>query len=177
MSQDNLDDLGLDNPSPQGDNPDKIKQPEVLDPEIQKRDAQIVHWRDKAAKLEEENKKLNPQPAPNPQPEQKAYDPFEAVRLGKVLQGFSEEETDFILRNSKSKSIEDIQKSVQDEMVQFAITSRREKVKKENNVPSPSGSSGNVNEKSPDEIAKMSREEHIAYEKQISESQRSTQGI
>ena len=172
-SEDNSDSTGENQDNQSGSTIDN------LDPEIQKRDAQIAHWRDKANKLAGEVKTLRPKENPQPKEgEQKAYDPFEAVKLGKVLKDFDEAETDFILRNARSKSIEDIQAAAKDDMVQSAIMSRREKVAKESKVPSPSssGSSG-FSEKSPSDIEKMSREEHKEYVKEVEKRAMSNEGV
>ncbi len=59
-------------------------------------------------------------------------DPLEVVRLGKVLKDYSEQETEFIIRNAPKKNIEGILKSEKDQWVQAAIQSTREKVAKEN---------------------------------------------
>lgn len=178
--QDNLDGLGDINP-PAGENQEQKsdKQAGPLEPEIQRRDAQIAHWREKAEKAEQDLAKLKPASVEtppkgnNPEEWMGPQDPLEIVRLGKVLSGYDETETEFILKNAKVKDFDGIIAAEKDEMVQLAIKSRREKVKKENNIPSPSGSPGGVNQKSPVEIAKMSREEHMAYEKQLAESQKS----
>lgn len=172
---DNLDSLDSDNQSGENQNNNQT-QPDKLDPEIQKRDAQIAHWRDKATKLETENKTLKEQPKPNDNVST-GVNPLEAVKLGKALQGYDEGETDFILRNAKSAKPEDIIKAASDEWVQDAIKSRREKVARENKVPSPSSPSGGSSEKSAEDIAKMSREEHMAYEKELQERQRGSQGV
>ena len=133
--------------------------------------AQKEHFRTKFEELEKKQKE------PNKIVEQKSYDPFEAVKLGKVLDGYDEGETDFILRNAKSKSIEDITKAVQDEMVQSAIKSRREKVVREGKVPNPSSSSGGFVEKSPEDVEKMSRDEHKKYAQELEKRQGSGEGI
>lgn len=179
MPDDILDNLDLgDDPVQPGANQDNksVKPVENLDPEIQKRDAQIAHWRDKAIKLAEEKGKPQEPAKPN-ENVPVGVDPFEAVRLGKALKDYDEDETSFIVRNAKSKAIEDIIKAEKDEMVQLAIKSRREKVARENKVPSPSSPGGGSNEKSPQEIAKMSRDEHMAYERELLEKERGSQGV
>lgn len=133
--------------------------------------AQKEHFRTKFEELEKKQKESNKEG------EQKLYDPFESVKLGKVLQGYDESETDFIIRNAKSKSIEDIQVAAKDEMVQSAIMSRREKVAKENKVPGSSSSSGGFSEKSPAEIENMSREDHKRYLQEIEKRQGGGEGI
>lgn len=169
MSEDNVD--ILDNITPDGGGkPDNPKPTDNLDPEIQKRDAQIAHWREKATKFEAEIKTLKPQPEPTKPNDNvpTSVSPMEAVKLGKALQSYSEDETNFIIRYANSDKPEDIIKAATDPWVQEAITSRREKVAKEKQIPSPSSPGGIAQgEKSPQEIAKMTREEHIAYEKEM----------
>lgn len=148
------------------------EQIDKLDPEIQKRDAQILHWRDKAKKLEGQLKVQKPNTS-NEETWESSKDPLEVVRLGKALKDYDEDETEFIIRNAKSKDIGGIIKAEKDEMVQFAIKSRREKKVKENKVPPPSGSSGGFMEKSPEDIEKMSEEEHKKYWKEQKERQKS----
>lgn len=58
-------------------------------------------------------------------------DPLEVVKLGKVLKDYTEEETEFIIRNAPTKNIDGIINAEKDEMVQLAIKSKREKVAKE----------------------------------------------
>lgn len=182
MPEENEIELGDDDKStPPEENQDKKsdKSSDKLDPEIQRRDAQIAHWREKAEKAEGELKTYKPEKAKSKEDVeewQASKDPLEIVRLGKSLKDYDEDETEFIIRNAQSKNIDGIMKAEKDEMVQMAIKSRREKLAKENKVPSPSSPGGGLNEKSPAEIAKMTRDEHIAYEKQMLESQRS-QGI
>lgn len=176
MPDDNLDNLDLDNPDG-GGKPDNPKPTDNLDPEIQKRDAQIAHWRDKATKFEQEIKTLKPEPE-TPKPNDnvpKGINPMEAVKLGKALQDFNEEETEFILRNAKSEKPEDIIKAATDPWVQEAITSRRAKVAKEKQIPNPSAPGGaSPGGKSAQEIAKMTREEHIQYEKDLQQQAQGT---
>lgn len=182
---DNLDELGNPIQNPTGENQDnKSAQPsDKLDPEIQRRDAQIAHWREKAEKAEQKLNTFNQPSNPSPEPKkdnveiwEAPQDPLEVVRLGKALQNYDPEETEFIIRNASNKTIDGIIKAEQDEMVQLAIKSRREKVAKENKIPAPGSPGGGYNEKSPAEIAKMSREEHMAYEREISDRMRS-QGV
>jgi hypothetical protein len=68
-------------------------------------------------------------------------------------------------------------KAEKDEMVQFAIKSRRDKVAKENKVPLSSGSSGGDSFPSSKEIEKMEREDHKKLWKEQQERQNSGQGI
>jgi len=65
-------------------------------------------------------------------------DPIEIVRLGKVLNGYSEEEIEFIMRNAPTRDVEGIIGATKDPWVQAAIKAQREKVAKENKTPEPS---------------------------------------
>ena len=93
--------------------------------------------------------------------------------LEKTLKDYDEQETEFIIKNAPTKDIDGIIKAEKDEMVQFAIKSRRDKVAKEQKVPSPSGSSGGFSEKSASELEKMSRDDHKKYWKEQQERQAS----
>lgn len=175
MSEENPNLENLDeNPEGQGENLEEKsdKQVDKLDPEIQKRDAQIAHWRDKAKKAEETLKTFKPK-SENVEEWKAPSDPLEVVKLGKVLKDYDEQETEFIIKNAPTRDIEGIIKAEKDEMVQFAIKSRREKVAKENKVPSPSSTPGGFIEKSPEDIEKMTDEEHKKYWKEQQERQKS----
>lgn len=65
-------------------------------------------------------------------------DPLEIIKLSKVLSGYSEEETEFILRNASKKDIGGITEAIKDPMVQIAIQGMRDKVEKEKQTPLPS---------------------------------------
>lgn len=133
--------------------------------------AQKEHFRTKFEELEKKQK----EPKSNEGIEEwtASKDPLEVVKLGKVLKDYDEQETEFIIKNAPSKDIDGIIKAEKDEMVQFAIKSRREKATKENKVPSPSGSSGGFSEKSAQEIEKLSRDDHKKYWKEQQERQAS----
>jgi len=171
--KDNLENLDLGG----GANPDNKPVTPEPNPEIQRRDAQINHWRSKAEAAEAKLAEAKPQPAPEKVEEWVApKDPLEIVKLGKVLQGYDEVETEFIIKNAQTKDIDGITKAEKDELVQMAIKSRRDKVAKENKIPSPSAPGSGFQRKSPQEIAKMSREEHMAYEQQVQSAER-VQGV
>lgn len=69
-------------------------------------------------------------------------DPLEVVKLGKALKDYSEEETEFIIRNAPSKDIEGIIKAEKDPWVQSAIQATRVKVANQNKIPGPSSPLG-----------------------------------
>ena len=161
----------LEEKSEQGENLEEKS--DEQDKEIQTRDAQIAHWRNKAKKLEEENNSLKSKK--NSEDEEiweTTNDPMDTIRLGKSLKDYSEEETEFIIQNAPTKDIKGIMDAEKNEMVRLAIQAKREKVAKENKVPSPS-SSGGFEEKSPEEIAKMDRDEHKKYWKEQQEREKS----
>jgi hypothetical protein len=165
MSEENpiLEEILEEIPEGQGENLENksVEQVDKLDPEIQKRDAQIKHWREKAQKLE---KQVPADKTENVGDWTASKDPFEVVRLGKVLKDYDDQETEFIIRNAPSKDIDGIIKSANDEMVQFAIKSRREKVVNEKKVPGSTSTGFSSNEKkitpqtSPEEAEKILQE-------------------
>jgi hypothetical protein len=160
-------------PDVQAEKPEEksVEQVDKLDPEIQRRDAQIKHWRDKAEKLEKQVPKAE---SKEDVEEWKApSDPLEVVKLGKVLKDYDEQETEFIIKNASSRDIEGIIKAEKDEMVQFAIKSRREKVTKENKVPLPSGSSGGSSYSELPKEALTDRDAHKKFWKEQQERQKS----
>jgi hypothetical protein len=93
--------------------------------------------------------------------------PMEVVKLAKALEGYSEDEVDFITRNSKSAKIDDIIAVTKDEWVQDAIAARRKKVADSKKVPGSSSSDFASNVKSPKEIAEMKPEERAEYEEML----------
>jgi DNA-nicking Smr family endonuclease len=69
-------------------------------------------------------------------------------------------------------------KAADDEFVQAGINARRQKVEQENNLAEPSSPSANFSkEKTPEEIAKMTPEEHERYEKEYLRRQRGGSGF
>ncbi len=141
--------------------------------------AQKEHFRTKAEKLESELNELKNKPAPTPTATQ-AVDPLEVVKLGKAVADYDEDETSFIIRNAKDKSPKGIIDASRDEWVQTAIKARREKVAKEKQIlgPSSPGATPTFSPKSPQEIAKMPKEEYDKYLDNLKNSVPSTnQGI
>jgi hypothetical protein len=86
-------------------------------------------------------------------------DPIAMVKLAKALEGFSEEEVDFMVRNAKDKSINALVDASKDDWVQTAIKAKREKVADENKTPEPSQSFVGSSEKTTEDIEKMSPKE------------------
>jgi hypothetical protein len=101
--------------------------------------AQKEHFRTKAEKLEA---KLKEYESKKQKQEGSTYDPLDIVKLAQAVKDFSAEELEFVTKVAKSSNPEDIIAAVNDEWVKEAISSRREKAKKENKVPSPSSPSG-----------------------------------
>ena len=131
--------------SPQGENLEEKSEPgenleeksDEQDKEIQTRDAQIAHWRDKAKKLEEKVKNLETSKPKNSEDEEiweTTNDPMDTIRLGKSLKDYSEEETEFIIQNAPTKNIKGIMDAEKNEMVRLAIQAKREKVAKEKSL-------------------------------------------
>jgi hypothetical protein len=61
------------------------------------------------------------------------------IKLGKKLQNYSDEEIDFATEVAKSKSPDAILAALDNEMVQLAISARREKLEKEQLALKPTG--------------------------------------
>ena len=89
-------------------------------------------------------------------------DPLEVVKLGKALKDYSDEETEFIIRNAPSKDINGIVKAEKDPWVQSAIQATREKVAKENKVPEPSSPASEADFSDAEEVVRKGREAVIA---------------
>ena len=89
--------------------------------------------------------------------------PMEVVKLAKALEGYSEDEVDFITRNSGSAKIDDIIKASKDEWVNDAIEARRKKDLDKKKVPGSSSPDFSQPSKNYKDIAKMSKEEFRDY--------------
>lgn len=125
----------------------------VKNKEFQSAEAQKRHWREKAEKLE---KQLN-------EKQVAGTNPMEVVKLAKALEGFNEEEVDFITRNAKGDKVNDIIKAAQDEWVKDAIDARRKKTADKKKVPGSSQTEFGQPTKNYKDIAKMSKEEFRDY--------------
>lgn len=134
-----------------------------------------------------ENKELKaksekPKEAEKPQVKEwvSSNDPLEVVKLGKVLKDYSEEETEFIIRNASTKDIDGIIGAEKDPMVQAAIQATREKVANDNAIPEPSGASlGGFKVKSEEELAELMKEPKKlqAYYEEFEKRKRKEMGI
>ena len=133
--------------TPEAEQPEKSK-------ELQSAIAQKEHFKKKFEDSQKTIEELRRDPKFSNQVS--SMDTMQAVRLSKALQGFSEEETDFILRNTPGKTPEEIIKASQDEWVKDAIQARRAKAAAQNKVPSPGSSSPFANTvKSPQDVNAM----------------------
>jgi len=92
-----------------------------------------------------------------------ATNPMEVVKLAKALEGFNEDEVDFITRNASSAKIDDIIKSSKSEWVKDAIEARRKKVSDSKKVPGSSSPDFSQSSKNYRDIAKMSKDEFRDY--------------
>ena len=133
--------------------------------------AQKDHFRTKAEEAEAKKVELEQKLTGAGQVTSMPVDPLEVVKLGKALSDFNEDETSFIIKNAKDKTPQGIVEASKDEWVADAIKARREKVAKEKQIlgPSNSGSGGSPHftAKSPQEIAKMSKEDYDKYLEQL----------
>ena len=89
--------------------------------------------------------------------------PMEVVKLAKSLEGYNEDEVDFIVRNASDKSVDGIVDATKDEWVKTAITAKREKVEGENKTPSPSSPSSIIGGKTDEELEKMDDTEYAKW--------------
>lgn len=102
---------------------------------------------------------------------------LEAIKVGKKLEKYSEDEIDSIAKIIKSDNPNDILAALDNDFIKQGIQSERRKVAEKNKIPAPGSSSpfGSMR-KSPEEIQKMSKEEFQAYEERMVKS-RKEQGI
>jgi len=136
--------------------PEETSEPEKTEQskDLQSALAQKEHFRKKyeesLSKMEKlgKSKKVSPDmPAPN--------NPMEVVKLAKALEGYNEDEVDFIVRNAPDKSIDGIITATKDEWVETAIKAKREKVESTKKTPAPSSPSSVLGGKTEEELEKM----------------------
>jgi len=101
---------------------------------------------------------------------------LDAILVGKKLDKYSEDVIKSIASTIKSNNPQDILAALENPLIKQGIEAQIEKEKRENKVPAPGSPGSGFNEKTPAEIAKMSREEHMAYEKELLEKGK-VQGI
>ena len=143
--------------TPEGDNPLETK-------ELQSALAQKEHFREK---FEKANKQLSELQAKPNSDLPLSQNPMEVVKLAKALEGFNEDEVEFITRNASDKSIDGIISATKDEWVDTAIQAKREKVEKEKQIPEPTTtqtiSKKAVEDITADDLEKMSIKEKEDY--------------
>lgn len=150
--------------SGQEENPEKNQEPEQAETEKSEKSidpkslqAQKEHYRkkyeDALGKLDKyEKSSKSSDKAELPQ----TTSPMDTVKLAKALEGHSEDEIDFIVRNSSGNSPQDIVEASKDEWVKTAIEAKRKKAEEENKTPEPSSPSSAVKDKTSEDIEKMS---------------------
>ena len=147
--------------TPKGDNPTETK-------ELQSALAQKEHYRTKLEKAETELNKLKESPEVKLPGSQ---NPMEVVKLAKALEGFNEDEVEFITRNASDTSIGGIIGATKDEWVKTAIDAKREKVEIENQIPEPTTkqtiSKKAIEDITADDLEKMSIEDKEKYLKKV----------
>lgn len=146
--------------TPEGENPEKESK------ELQSALAQKKHYRDKFEKAEEELKRLKAKMTPDEGKKLSNLEPMSVVKLAKALGDYSEDEVEFITRNANSDSPDDIIRASEDEWVAGAIKARREKVKKEKQIPSSSNPSFTSRDKSLNDLIDMDDKEFEKFIKQ-----------
>jgi hypothetical protein len=167
MEENNLENDTLLNES-EKDNSITPEVEETKDNSLKITTAQKEHYREKAQKLEAQLKELQSKIPTAPQASNQ--DPIEIVKLTKALEGRTEDEVQFILRNAKGKTAQDIIDASKDEWVNAAIEAKREKLQKDNKIPSPSNPmSSDFEPKGFLDIKSMSDEQFEAYQKGLFE--------
>jgi len=140
----------------------KVEKPEQSK-ELQSALAQKEHQREKREQAEKELAKLKETKSNIPA----SQNPMEVVRLAKALEGYSEEEVEFITRNASEKSIDGIVSATKDEWVKTAIQAKREKVANESKTPEPSTKQGvskkPIDKITPEDITNMTQKEKTDY--------------
>jgi hypothetical protein len=125
--------------------------------------AQKEHYREKNEKNERRLRELEGKAKESSQIETSNSSPMEIVRLAKALGDFSDEEIEFITRNSEDKTPEGIINASKDEWVKTAIEAKREKVEKESKNLEPSTkvspSDKDLDDISPKELKSLSKKE------------------
>lgn len=119
------------------------------------------NYKTRAEKAEALAKALKNQPKSD-------VDALDFIKLGKKLETYSEEEIDFAVNHAKSKNPKDILEAFNDEMVQLAITAKREKVEKEKSLK-PSGTQSETEKPKnlSDQLSSMTIKEKEEYLEKI----------
>lgn len=149
--------------------------------DLQSAIAQKEHWREKAEKAEKELQELKGKPADKPQEkpqEVKTTNPMEVVKISKILNKYSDEESEYLISRAGGMSYEAIKKAEEDPWTKVAIEAMREKVEKENSILEPSGvSKGGFKEKSVEELAEMTPSQRESYAKDFIKHQTGKSGV
>jgi len=103
--------------------------------ELEEKNKQLFERAKKAEEKLKEVKPLVEEKSEEQEIKTESNDPRDIVRLAKALEGYSEEEVNFIYRNAEDNELESIIKATKDEWVVDSITTRREKVAKEDKIP------------------------------------------
>lgn len=156
--------------NPEGEEPKKSKEPEKAEEskELQSALAQKEHFREKFEKAQKDLEGLKGKPKTElPQ----AQSPMEIVRLAKALEGYNEEEVEFVTRNAAEKSIDSMIEATKDDWVKTGIQAKRDKVANESKTPEPSTkqtlSKKPVEKITPEEVSNMSVKEKEEYLKRL----------
>ena len=86
-------------------------------------------------KYEELKSKLPTNPEPKKIEAIPAYDPIELVKLANTIKDYSSDEIELITRFAKSSSPKDLIEATNNEWVKTAISAKREKLEKDNKIP------------------------------------------
>lgn len=97
--------------------------PTTPQPKIEEKTVPYNRFKEVNDKLKSIEKKINSRSG--------SPDVLETIKLGKKLQDYSDEEIDFAIRVAKTTNPKDILEALENDMVQMAISAKREKVEKE----------------------------------------------
>jgi len=120
----------------------KIEKPEKAgekSKELQSALAQKEHFRKKFEDLK--SQRGNPETQTGDS-KPKSFDPMETVKISKLLNKYTDDESEFILDRAGSSSYDAIKKATEDDWTQLAIQGMRDKVAKEKAIPGSSSPSG-----------------------------------
>jgi hypothetical protein len=152
--------------------PEEVKTPEVKEEGKPEADVKTVlaqkeHFRTKAERLEKELSEAKGKPA-------EATITLEAIKIGKKLEKYSDEVIDDVAKVIKSTNPNDILAALENPYIKRGIEAKQQEEINKSKVPGSSGSIGYGNQKSPDEIRKLTPEEHMKLDQ---ESLRPSTGI
>lgn len=164
-------------PTPEGGEVEKPKESKDLQSAI----AQKEHWREKAEKAEKELQDLKGKTVEQPQAKPQAVEttnPMEVVKISKILNKYSDEESEYLISRAGGMSYDAIKKAEEDPWTKVAIEGMREKVEKDNSILEPSGvSKGGFKDKTDEEIANMTKPQMEAYAKDFMKHQTGKSGV